>query len=98
MPDKEDNMPHVYTEERVEEIIKNFQDLLVEADNFPRDKDPKDFRIFWTGLRGAGSSLLGLTNHLKAIIDQKRAQPSEEDKEKKAEQDRIIDEYMKRGT
>ena len=74
--EKKSDMPQIYTEERVNEIIKNFQNLLMEADNFPRDKNPNDYRPFWTGLRGAGSSLLGLTNHLKTIIDHQQKEKS----------------------
>jgi hypothetical protein len=66
-----------YTAERQEEIVNKFRNLLMEADNFPREKDPNDFRMFWTGLRGEGSSMLGLTMHLtesltnaKQVIDQ----------------------------
>ena len=50
--------------ERQAEVIKEFQELLVEADNFPRGGDPSDYRKFWTGLRGKGSSILGLTRFL----------------------------------
>ena len=49
----------------------------MEADNFPREKNPDDYRMFWTGLRGDGASMLGLTLHLiesltnaKSKIDQ----------------------------
>jgi hypothetical protein len=58
-----------YTKESAEKIIKNFQNLLMEADNFPRDKNPNDYREFWTGLRGEGASLLGLTNYLKELVE-----------------------------
>ena len=54
----------MYTSERQEEIILKFRELLKDADNFPRDKDPRDYRPFWTGLRLEGSNLLGLCNHL----------------------------------
>ena len=60
-----------YTKESAEKIIKDFQNLLMEADNFPRDKDPSDYRMFWSGLRGVGASLLGLTNYFKDIIELK---------------------------
>ena len=65
-----------YTAERQEEIVNKFRNLLMDADNFPREKDPNDFRMFWTGLRGEGASILGLTMHLteslanaKQVID-----------------------------
>jgi len=58
-----------YTTEKQDEIIKNFKDLLKEADNFPRDKNPDDYKIFWTSLRREGSNLLGLTLHLLSILE-----------------------------
>jgi len=62
---------NIYDDESVKKIIKDFQNLLMDADNFPRDKDPNDYREFWTGLRGRGSSLLGLTNHLPEVLNNK---------------------------
>ena len=68
---------NLYTDERVQEIVNKFRNLLMEADNFPRENKPDDYRMFWTGLRGEGASLLGLTLHLsesltnaKKVIDQ----------------------------
>jgi len=68
---------NLYTEERQQEIVNKFRALLLEADNFPREKNPDDYRMFWTGLRGDGASMLGLTLHLiesltnaKSKIDQ----------------------------
>ena len=68
---------NLYSAERQQEIVNKFRNLLMEADNFPREKNPNDFRMFWTGLRGEGSSMLGLTMHLteslanaKLVIDQ----------------------------
>jgi hypothetical protein len=55
---------NLYTEERQQEIVNKFRALLLEADNFPREKNPDDYRMFWTGLRGDGASMLGLTLHL----------------------------------
>ena len=68
---------NLYTDERQKDIVNKFRNLLMDADNFPRGKNPNDYRMFWTGLRGEGSSLLGLTMHLsesltnaKKVIDQ----------------------------
>ena len=68
---------NLYSDERQQEIVNKFRNLLMEADNFPREKNPNDFRMFWTGLLGEGSSILGLTLHLsesltnaKKVIDQ----------------------------
>ena len=55
---------NLYTPERQQEIIKKFKNLLMEADNFSRTRRPDDYRDFWIGLRGEGSSMLGLTQHL----------------------------------
>jgi hypothetical protein len=62
---------NVYDDETVKKIIKEFQDLLKDADNFPRDKEPNDYREFWSGLRGKGSSILGLATHLIELINKK---------------------------
>ena len=62
-------MNDLYSTERQEEIINKFQALLKEADNFPRDKDPSDYKIFWVALRSEGSNLLGLTNHLLSALE-----------------------------
>jgi len=68
---------NLYTEERQQDIVNKFRALIMEADNFPREKNPDDYRMFWTGLRGDGASMLGLTLHLiesltnaKSKIDQ----------------------------
>ena len=67
----------LYTEERQQDIVNKFRALIMEADNFPREKNPDDYRMSWTGLRGDGASMLGLTLHLiesltnaKSKIDQ----------------------------
>jgi hypothetical protein len=62
-------MSIIYTIERQNEIINNFKSLLKDADNFPRDKNPTDYKIFWTALRSEGSNLLGLTHHLLSILE-----------------------------
>jgi len=58
------NSMNLYTEERQQDIVNKFRALIMEADNFPREKNPDDYRMFWTGLRGDGASMLGLTLHL----------------------------------
>ena len=70
------DLQSLYTPERQDEIINNFRQLLMDADNFPRGKDRDDFKPFWVGLRGDGANMLGLTVHLlesltsaKTIID-----------------------------
>ena len=82
---------NLYSAERQQEIVNKFRNLLMEADNFPREKNPDDYRMFWTGLRGEGASLLGLTMHLteslanaKQVIDQ-----LVEEKEKSSKKDDI---------
>jgi len=82
---------NLYTDERQQEIANKFRNLLMEADNFPRENKPDDYRMFWTGLRGEGASLLGLTMHLteslsnaKKVIDQLVAE-----KEKSSKKDDI---------
>ena len=49
---------NLYTKENQKEIVDNFVKLLMDADNFPREKDPDDYRPFWVGLRDRGASLL----------------------------------------
>ena len=58
----------LYTKENQKEIVYNFVKLLMDADNFPREKDPDDYRPFWVGLRDRGASLLGLTRHLQSSL------------------------------
>ena len=78
---------NLYTDERQQEIVNKFRNLLMEADNFPRENKPDDYRMFWTGLRGEGSSLLGLTLHLseslanaKKVIDKLTAEKEQSSK------------------
>ena len=54
----------LYTSERITEIMKNFQKALQNADNFPKNDDPKNYRQFWVAFRGEGAALFGLTNYL----------------------------------
>ena len=58
----------LYTKENQKEIVDNFVKLLMDADNFPREKDPDDYRPFWVGLRDRGASLLGLTRYLQSSL------------------------------
>ena len=59
---------NLYTKESQKEIVDNFVKLLMDADNFPREKDPDDYRPFWVGLRDRGASLLGLTRYLQSSL------------------------------
>ena len=54
----------LYTSERIIEIMKDFQQALQNADNFPKNDTPTDYRQFWVSFRKEGSALLGLTNYL----------------------------------
>ena len=58
----------LYTKENQKEIVDNFIELLKDADNFPREKDPDDYKPFWVGLRDRGASLLGLTRYLQSSL------------------------------
>ena len=61
----------MYEPKRVIEIMENFQKRLVEADNFPKDQDPKDYKKFWSALRGDGGALFGLTTNLLDNLKEK---------------------------
>ena len=50
----------MYEPKRVIEIMENFQKRLVEADNFPKDQDPKDYKKFWIAYVGMEQLSLGL--------------------------------------
>ena len=54
----------LYTSERITEIMKDFQKALENADNFPKNDTPTNYRQFWVSFRKEGSALLGLTNYL----------------------------------
>ena len=49
------------------DIIMNFQNLLIDADNFPRATNDKSYEQFWLGLRKHGPEMLGIT---KAILSE----------------------------
>ena len=53
-----------YTSERITEIMKAFQQALQNADNFPKNDTPTNYRQFWIAFRKEGSALFGLTNYL----------------------------------
>ena len=88
----------LYTKESQKEIVDNFIELLKDADNFPREKDPDDYRPFWVGLRDRGASLLGLTRHLQsslraAHIVIERVAAEKEEGYKRDKDDLYIDSY-----
>jgi hypothetical protein len=58
----------LYTKESQKEIVDNFRELLKDADNFPREKNPDDYKPFWVGLRDRGAGLLGLTRYLQSSL------------------------------
>ena len=62
----------LYTSERITEIIKDFQQALQNADNFPKNDTPTNYRQFWVSFRKEGSALLGLTNYLLEEISVKK--------------------------
>ena len=61
----------MYEPERIIEIMENFQKILVEADNFPSEQDPKDYKKFWNALRGEGAAIFGLTTYLLDNLKEK---------------------------
>jgi len=62
----------LYTSERITEIIKDFQQALQNADNFPKNDNPKNYHQFWVSFRKEGSALFGLTNYLLEEISVKK--------------------------
>ena len=65
-------------EEKVNKIIKNFQNLLMEADNFSPygsnriEKQDTEYKQFWLGLRKEGPETLGLIKHLMGVLEKKK--------------------------
>jgi hypothetical protein len=57
-----------YSKESIQKIKANFQDLLVDADNFPRDAKDTSYKQFWLGLRKEGPEILGLVRHLMGVL------------------------------
>ena len=62
----------LYTSERITEIIKDFQQALQNADNFPKNDNPKNYHQFWVSFRKEGSALFGLTNYLLEELSVKK--------------------------
>jgi len=54
----------MYTEERIQEILNTFTEVLVKADNFPSGSDPKEYKQFLVALRKEGANLLGVSRYL----------------------------------
>ena len=78
----------LYTKENQKEIVDNFVKLLMDADNFPREKNPDDYKPFWIGLRDRGAGLLGLTRYLQSslraahiVIERLTAEKEQSDKD-----------------
>jgi hypothetical protein len=65
-------------EEKVNKIIKNFQNLLMEADNFSSygsnriEKQDTEYKQFWLGLRKEGPETLGLIKYLMGVLEKKK--------------------------
>ena len=65
-------------EEKVNKIIKNFQNLLKEADNFSSygsnqiEKQDTEYKQFWLGLRKEGPETLGLIKYLMGVLEKKK--------------------------
>ena len=64
-----------YTSERITEIMKDFQQALQNADNFPKNDDPKNYHKFWVAFRKEGAALFGLTNYLLKETSVKKEKP-----------------------
>ena len=62
----------LYTSERITEIMKDFQQALQNADNFPKNDTPTNYRQFWVSFRKEGSTLFGLTNYLLEELSVKK--------------------------
>ena len=65
-------------EEKVNKIIKNFQNLLMEADNFSSygsnriEKQDTEYKQFWLGLRKEGPETFGLIKYLMGVLEKKK--------------------------
>ena len=62
----------LYTSERITEIMKDFQKALENADNFPKNDTPTNYRQFWIAFRKEGSALFGLANYLLEELSVKK--------------------------
>jgi len=88
-------------EEKVNKIIKNFQNLLMEADNFSSygsnriEKPDTEYKQFWLGLRKEGPETLGLIKHLIGVVNDKLSQNEEIEEEEGIKRGRETAEYLK---
>ena len=55
----------MYTKEACEEVIKNFQERLMEADNLKKDANGMmNYETCWNAMRQEGPAILNVTKHL----------------------------------
>lgn len=58
----------MYDDKRINQILEEFQEALLVADNFSAPVSPqqaiKEYKKIWSLFRGTGANLLGLTNFL----------------------------------
>jgi len=89
-----------YTEETINKIIKDFQNLLMDADNFSSfgsnqiEKQDTEYKQFWLGLRKEGPEALGLIKHLIGVLNNKLSK-NEEVEEEGVRRGRETAEYLK---
>ena len=69
----------MYTEERIQEILNAFTEVLVKADNFPSGSDPKEYKQFLVALRKEGANLLGVSRYLYDQIANTKKEIHKED-------------------
>ena len=69
----------MYTEERIQEILNAFTEVLVKADNFPSGSDPKEYKQFLVSLRKEGANLLGVSRYLYDQISNTKKEVRKED-------------------
>ena len=69
----------MYTEERIQEILNSFTEVLVKADNFPSGSDPKEYKQFLVALRKEGANLLGVSRYLYDQISNTKKEVRKED-------------------
>jgi len=90
-----------YTEETINKIIKDFQNLLMDADNFSSlgsnqiEKPDNEYKQFWLGLREEGPETLGLIKHLIGVVNDKLSQNEEIEEEEGIKRGRETAEYLK---
>ena len=72
----------MYSKETCEEVIKNFQQRLVEADNLKKDKNGNmDYETCWKAMRREGPMILNVTKHLYSEFLKTYPERSKEDGE-----------------